>query len=438
MVSGAVVLEPGDVETVVALGDVFAGEGAEPGGFRIPAFERMAVFAVVAVRVGAEEGFESGEVLARQLRAFAELRHVGAQVVNPHFLGVGFVAVTAREEQHVGFDALRVKNAGRQAQDGVQVAFVHQVAADLRADVAFKQHIVRHHHGGAPAGGQSAVDMLQKAELFVAGRKGEIGAAWQAAAFFGAERRIGQNQRRFRQRFAFRAERVAVMNARAAFERIQPVQHQVHQRQPMRVLHMLHAVERAVAVFALLLLGPFVEVAMLADVIVGDDQKAARSRRRVLNKVRDIRLHYRDHRFDQRPRREVLARAGFFLVGVFLQQAFVQIAEVFAVHAIPVEFVDFRHQRRQRDRFADEAAGVGKDFLHQRRAVTAQVNQQHFVEFQPVGRGLRFQIAPALAIGQLILDAGFLGHFEEQEIGQFGHVLVIGDAVILEDVAQVP
>jgi hypothetical protein len=73
------------------------------------------------------------------------------------------------EEQHVGLDALGVKDAGGQAQDGVQVALVHQVAADVGAHIAFKQHVVGQHHGGAAAGLEAAVDVLQKGELLVAG-----------------------------------------------------------------------------------------------------------------------------------------------------------------------------------------------------------------------------------------------------------------------------
>jgi hypothetical protein len=38
----------------------------------------------------------------------------------------------------------------------------------------------------------------------------------------------------------------------------------------------------------------------------------------------------------------------------------------------------------------------------------------------------------------LVFGAGFLGHLEEQQVGQFGDVLVIGDAVVFEEVAEVP
>ena len=46
-------------------------------------------------------------------------------------------------------------------------------------------------------------------------------------------------------------------------------------------------------------------------------------------------------------------------------------------------------------------------------------------------------IRPAVAGGNLVLRTSLLGHLQEQRIGQLGHVLVVGDAIVLEDVAQV-
>ena len=42
------------------------------------------------------------------------------------------------------------------------------------------------------------------------------------------------------------------------------------------------------------------------------------------------------------------------------------------------------------------------------------------------------------AVGQLLLRPRLLRHLEEQEEGEFGDVLMIGDAVILEHVAKIP
>ena len=108
-------------------------------------------------------------MLARERRALAE-RHVGAQVVSPHVLGVAHVAPRAPlEEQHVGLHARRVEDARRQPQDGVQVALVHQVGADLLPGVVLKENIVGKHHGSPSTGLEVPVDVLDEGQLLVAG-----------------------------------------------------------------------------------------------------------------------------------------------------------------------------------------------------------------------------------------------------------------------------
>lgn len=111
------------------------------------------------------------------------------------------------------------------------------------------------------------------------------------------------------------------------------------------------------------------------------------------------------------------------LTAFIIQQAFIQIAHAFLAGAVPIKLVDFAHQRGKRVRFLDERAGVSGDLFHQIRAVTAKVDQQDFVEFQAIRCGACFQIAPAIALGELIFRVRFLGHFEEQQISQFGDVL---------------
>ena len=195
---------------------------------------------------------------AREHGALAELGHVGAQVVDPDFPGVALVRLATGEEEHIGLHALGVEDAGGQAQDGVQVALVHQVGADLPAGVALEQHVVRHHHSGAAAGLEGAVDVLQKAELLVAGGEGEVGARRQPAALFGAEGWVGEDECRtlLAERFALLPKRVAVADTGGLRVGIEPVQHQVHQRQPVGVLHVLHTVEGVAPILALLRLGP--------------------------------------------------------------------------------------------------------------------------------------------------------------------------------------
>ncbi len=82
------------------------------------------------------------KMLGFQRGGLAKAGHIGAQVVEPDFLGVALVAPATGEEQYIGFDALGIENAGRQAENGVQITLVHQVAADFLAVSVSKQHIV--------------------------------------------------------------------------------------------------------------------------------------------------------------------------------------------------------------------------------------------------------------------------------------------------------
>jgi hypothetical protein len=51
---------------------------------------------------------------------------------------------------------------------------------------------------------------------------------------------------------------------------------------------------------------------------------------------------------------------------------------------------------------------------------------------------LSLQVRPAVALRDLVLGAGFLRHLEEEDVGQLRDVLMVGDPVVLEDVAEVP
>ena len=94
----------------------------------------------------------------------------------------------------------------------------------------------------------------------------------------------------------FGRERVAVADAGSRRVGLDAVQHQVHQREPVRVLHELHAVERVRAGTCLLRLGPARRGRLCSlDVAVGGDEEAAGAGRRVLDHVVERRLHQRHH-----------------------------------------------------------------------------------------------------------------------------------------------
>src|SRR5690606_35861281 len=82
-----------------------------------------AVFRAIASHELVEIGAREAVLLQREVL-------VGAQIVEPNRLGPRrLTRWLSLEEQDVGLDALSVKDTGREPQDGVQIALVHQLAA---------------------------------------------------------------------------------------------------------------------------------------------------------------------------------------------------------------------------------------------------------------------------------------------------------------------
>jgi len=100
----------------------------------------MCCVILVAGPVALDEVVEVG---ARHRLGLQHVVAVGAVVVDPHLLGPRLVtAGPALEEQDVRLDALGVEDAGRQAQQRVDVALVEQLATDGLAGPAFEQNVV--------------------------------------------------------------------------------------------------------------------------------------------------------------------------------------------------------------------------------------------------------------------------------------------------------
>lgn len=173
----AVVADEAEVERVVFCGDVCAREN-------VPALvvHRRAI-------AGGVRRFKRRKVRFRQRVRLAEALHIRAEVVIPDLFCVVVVTAAAREEEDVRLDALRVENAGRQAQDRVEVAFLHEVAADGGAVALGEEHIVRQDDGGAGLSVrfEAAVDVLEEIQLLVARLIREVIARRALAALLRAD-----------------------------------------------------------------------------------------------------------------------------------------------------------------------------------------------------------------------------------------------------------
>ena len=78
------------------------------------------------------------------------------------------------KKSDVRLHALRVEDAGRQAQQRVDVALLEQLAADRLAGAALEEHVVRHDDGRPAVLLQQRLDVLQEVELLVGGRGPEV------------------------------------------------------------------------------------------------------------------------------------------------------------------------------------------------------------------------------------------------------------------------
>src|SRR5262249_38725363 len=107
------------------------------------------------------------------------------------------------------------------------------------------------------------VDVLQKAELLIAGGEREISACGEPAAPLSAEGWVGEDECGLWECLTFWRKCVAVADTGSLGIGIKPVQHQIHEREPVYILHVLHTVEGVPLILVSLCLGPAARVAVL-------------------------------------------------------------------------------------------------------------------------------------------------------------------------------
>lgn len=131
-------------------------------------------------------GDEVFEVLALEWVFLEREMLVRAQVVNPEFFRPRAFVVRGFfvEKEHIRFHTLRVKDAGWQAQERVDVGLLEELAADGFAGAAFEEDVVRQHDSGASVLFEDGKNVLEEVELFVARARPEI-VAVDDERFFG-------------------------------------------------------------------------------------------------------------------------------------------------------------------------------------------------------------------------------------------------------------
>src|SRR5438094_5160132 len=182
-------------------------------------------------------------------------------------------------------------------------------------------------------------------------------------------------------------------------------------------------------------------VRVILDVPVGCYWEAAGAGGRVLDDLARLRLHQPDDAIDQRPRRKILARSGFFFGGVLFEKPFVEIAEPLPPGRVPVKLVDRVGERLEVCRLTQLRLRVAENREYDRilgLLRIAQVEQELAIVLQllePLAAGERL---PAVTCGQTLLMAGLGQHLEKEQERQLRHIVGVRDAVVAQHVAEVP
>lgn len=342
----AFVFEPKDIEARLIAADQFVivvGAPAAVGILLGPG--RLALVAVLRVVAGDE----FVEVFAFQRMGLEGEVHVGPEVVDPKLLCPGGLAAGFLvEEENVRLHPLGVEEAGRKAEQRVDVAFVEELAADRLTGASFKEDVIGNDDCGASVCLQQRLHMLEEVELFVGGRRPEVVPlvgflflrnlsfrADNGDAAFLPERGIGEDNiealsRIFRQRIADDDRHVPFApNA---------VKQKVHRADPRRSVDDFPTFEDFPLESSLFRLS---EVGIvMKQVIVRGEQESAGAARRIADRLIRLGGNRIDHRFDQRPRGKVLTGSRFDVLRIFLQQTFISVAFHVGAHSRPVFPID--------------------------------------------------------------------------------------------------
>ena len=144
-----------------------------------------------------------------------------------------------------------------------------------------------------------------------------------------------------------------------------------------------------------------VERIVVADIIIRRQQEAAGAAGGVVDRLAGPGVHHVDDGLDERPRREVLPRAGLDVLGVLLQQPFVDLGLDVDAGAAPVFAVDERHQPPQLGRVLDLVLGLAEDGGDEAAARAQRLQRLAVVAFQlrPVEAD---QAAPGVGVGMMV------------------------------------
>ena len=318
----------------------------------------------------------------------------------------------------------------------MEVALLHQVAADTLTIAVSKQDIVRQNDSRTSAAVlvQAAVDMLEEVQLLIAGGESKVITGSTFAALLGTKRRVGENDIITPHLLAKVGQSIAQIDGAADI-----VQHGIHQGQTVGVMHQLTAGKRLSALELLLIHGQFKQIiGVVLYIAVSRDHKTEGATGRVIAPLSGLGSDELSHNVDENTRGKILTGARFLLVCILLQQAFIEIAQAFFFGCIPVKLVDGLDDLLQILGLINIALCTLINLTDTASAAFAQMFQQFLVELFQVHALLSKELVPTVLFRDSSLGTSLLAHFQEQDIGQFRDVLMISNTVISQYIAEIP
>ena len=236
-------------------------------------------------------------------------------------------------------------------------------------------------------------------------------------------------------------QRVVRRDGRAAVDLADVVQEQVHQTQAPGVGDDFVAMKRLV-LERLLLLTVEREVGVVGDEVVGAQKEPAGAARGVGDALARLGPHALDHGADQGTRREVLARPGFGVLGVLLQQPLVDVALDVGTERDPIGVVHHVNEAVELRRILNLVLRLGED-LPQHAPPRTELAQQRDVMSFKLRAPLRLQTLPVVRGGNAHVTAVrrlavLVRHLEEYQIGELLQVVAVAHPVIAQRRAETP
>ena len=237
--------------------------------------------------------------------------------------------------------------------------------------------------------------MLQEVQLLVARSEREVITRRALSTLLRAEGWVCQDHVIRLLARASRRERVAQLNLP-----LDAVQHRVHERQSVRVVHEFAPSESLLALEGLFLGAQVkVVVGLRLHVGVSGNHEPECPARRIVASLAGLRLHKAHHDVNEHSRREVLTGTGLLLVRVLLEQALVQVAEALLARRVPIETVDALDDLLEIGGLVDVRRGALVNLSNPPGSVLSELVKQLPVVALQLDTGPRPEVVPAVALG---------------------------------------